>query len=126
VPFGAFATRVIRQHLAQAVSRWHRGGRLRLVTFTDLGGAGGGAEQETRLDPVDPGSTEPGRAAEDREILERLRDGLPPRWWLALALYVGEGYSLDEVARQLGVTRERVRQFLAKARRWAHQHLEAG
>ena len=57
--------------------------------------------------------------ASSRELLERALSTLPPRDRLVLVLYYGlerdEPMTLDQIAQQLGVTRERVRQLRDRA-----------
>ena len=54
-----------------------------------------------------------------REQLDEVLDGLPPRevriLQLRYGLLDGKSYTLEEVGRKMGVTRERVRQIEAQA-----------
>jgi RNA polymerase sigma factor (sigma-70 family) len=114
VPFGAYATMVIRHRLVQAVTAWRRGGRLDHVPFTDL--AGGCLPGEPLgFDPACPRTREAGQEAATRELLDRVRRTLPPRWFTLLQLYFSEERTLEEIGEQFGVSRERVRQLVAKA-----------
>jgi RNA polymerase sigma factor (sigma-70 family) len=121
VPYGAYVTLVVRHWLAQAVTRWRRGGRLDHVRFTDLAGHGPGPK-DSPFDPPCPRTREPGREAATREALDRVRRVLPPRWFGLLQLYFAQGCTLEEIGTRLGVSRERVRQLLGKALRRARRH----
>jgi RNA polymerase sigma factor (sigma-70 family) len=121
VPFGAYVTMVIRHRLARVVTEWRRGGRLDFVFFTDL------AKREAGGDvlPFDPPCrlrNEPGEEVAARELLERVRGTLPPRWYSLLELYYSEECTLQEIGEQVGLSRERVRQLIAKAIRRAREH----
>ena len=71
-------------------------------------------EDETGIAPADEAST-----AILRELLDGILDDLPPRevriLQLRYGLIDGETYTLEQVGRKLGVTRERVRQIEAQA-----------
>ena len=110
VPFGAYATMAITHRLIQAVNVWRRGGRLAHIRFTDLA-----AGSQHEFDTPCPRTRESIEQAASRESMDRIRRSLPPRWFQALQLYYAHGYTLEEVGRRLGVTRERVRQLLSKA-----------
>ena len=75
-----------------------------------------------RLHLVDDDANSVTRRADEassRELLERALSTLPPRDRLVLVLYYGlerdEPMTLDQIAQQLGVTRERVRQLRDRA-----------
>ena len=106
VPFGAYAVMVIRHRLTVAAARRRSG--CREYPASGFGAAEPLAVPCPRTAPVEG-------TAEDSELLRRVRDVLPPRWYDALVLYHLEGRTMDEVGRTLGVTRERVRQILNKA-----------
>src|SRR5262245_35869605 len=120
VPFGAYATMVIRHWLVQAVNVWRRGGRLAHTRLPDLPGRG-----ERRALPVDEPchrTRDPSKEVADRELLERIRRTMPPRWFVALQLYYAHEYTLEEIGDLFGVSRERVRKLIAKAVEWARRH----
>lgn len=75
-----------------------------------------------------PASTEndPSTQAEMQQRLEELAAalaGLSPRAQAALVLYRRDGFSLDEIARRLGVSRGMVKKYVAKAVLHCRQHL---
>jgi RNA polymerase sigma factor (sigma-70 family) len=109
VPFGAYVTMVIRHRLTQAVNVWRRGGRLDHVCFTDL------TRGSALFDLECPRANEATMESIVHEQVEQIRRILPARWFRVLLLYFGESYTFEDVARELGVSRERVRQLLAKA-----------
>jgi RNA polymerase sigma factor (sigma-70 family) len=121
VPFGAYVTLAIRHRLVQAVTKWRRRGRL---AFAHLSGLCTRTPEGEPL-PFDvpcPWAREVGQEVADRELVERLERVLPPRWFELLRLYYVERYTLEEIARAIGRSRERVRQLLAKAIRRARDH----
>jgi RNA polymerase sigma factor (sigma-70 family) len=120
VPFGAYATMAIRHRLIQAVRVWLRGGRLAHVRFTDLT-----ANTKSMVDVSCPRTRESSDDVALRDLLDRVRRVLPPRWFQALQLYYAHGYTLEEVGNRLGVTRERIRQMLSKAVGRARQNVAA-
>ena len=120
VPFGAFATMAITHRLIQAVNVWRRGGRLTHLRFTDLSLA-----SSTDFDMACPRTRESIEQASTNEQLDRLRCTLPARWFAALQMYFGDGYTLEEVGHRLGVTRERVRQIINKAMGRARKNMAA-
>jgi RNA polymerase sigma factor (sigma-70 family) len=113
VPFGAYATMVIRHRLAQAVVVWQRWGRANQACFTDLAETGGDGGL-LAVNPTCPRTREPAQDVADRELIERVRLAMPPRWFAVLQLYFAQGHTLEEIAGQVGVSRERVRQLVAK------------
>jgi DNA-directed RNA polymerase specialized sigma subunit len=121
VPFRAYATMVIRHRLVQAITVWRRGGRLAFPCFSDLGlfGVGG---RLLAPDPHCPWAHEPGQIVANQEMLERVRRALPPRWFTLLELYYGQGYTMVEIGRQLGMSRQRVQELLCKALSRARRH----
>jgi RNA polymerase sigma factor (sigma-70 family) len=126
VPFGAYATLVVRHRLIQAVTVWRRFGRLDHVRFTDLPPT----EDAAPFDPVCHRTRESYREAGDRELLERVRRVLPPRWFEVMRLYFAEGRTMEEIGRLLGISRQRVEQLLSKAidraRRRCRREVEEG
>jgi len=64
---------------------------------------------------------------QNRKVWEMMAAILPPRWLLVITLrfgFRGRSYKLEEVGRELGITRERVRQIQYKAlfRLWQHDY----
>lgn len=57
------------------------------------------------------------------EELARALKGLSPRAQAALVLYRRDGFSLDEIALRLGVSRGMVKKYVAKAVLHCRQHL---
>jgi RNA polymerase sigma factor (sigma-70 family) len=121
VPFGAYVTMVVRHWLVQAVTRWRRRGRLDHVCFTELSSPDA-ADERSPFDPPCPRGQNPAQEAADREVVDRVRRSMPPRWFALLRLYFVEEHTLEEIGVQIGVSRERVRQLLAKALRRARRH----
>lgn len=114
VPFGAYVTMVVRHRLIQAVTLWRRGGRLDHVRFTDMP-AHDPEQNPFGFEPVCPRTREAGEEAIVRELLDEVRRALPPRWFLLLELRFIHECTLEEIGERLGISRERVRQLLAKA-----------
>jgi RNA polymerase sigma factor (sigma-70 family) len=114
VPFGAYATLVIRHRLHQAVTSWRRWTRRDCVRFTDLVATLPGGERSP-VDPPCPRTREPAREASTRELLGRARRVLPRRWFSLLELYYGRGCTLEEAGEELGVSRQRAQQLLVAA-----------
>lgn len=123
VPFGAYATMVIRHRLVQAVTLWRRGGRLDHIRFTDLL-AQNPEEGAQAFEPVCPHSREAEKEAALQELVDRIRRMMPSRWFLLLELYFVHEYTLEEIGEQFHISRERVRQLLAKAVARARLHVE--
>jgi RNA polymerase sigma factor (sigma-70 family) len=121
VPFGAYATLVIRRWLIQAVTVWRRVERLYQARLTDLDAGKGGPRA---VDVPCPRTRDPSQLAADRELIERVRRVLPPRWFVLLRLYYVDRHTLEEIGRQIGVSRERVRTLLAEAIRRARQRCQ--
>jgi RNA polymerase sigma factor (sigma-70 family) len=121
VPFGAYVTMVIRHRLVQAVTFWRRGGRLDHVRFTDMP-VHDPEENPHWFEPICPRSREADEEAIIREFLDQVRRAMPPRWFLILELYFVYEYTLEEIGGQFDISRERVRQLLAKAIARARAH----
>jgi RNA polymerase sigma factor (sigma-70 family) len=121
VPFGAYATMVIRHRLVRAVTAWRRGGRLDLVRFTDLADTPSGSDLRD-FDPPCPRAREPYQEAAARELLDHVRRVLPARWFRLLRLHYVCGHTLEEAGELLGVSRQRVQQLLVQALVRARRH----
>jgi RNA polymerase sigma-70 factor (ECF subfamily) len=68
--------------------------------------------------PVAATDSDPSTEAELQQRLEEIDialQGLSPRAQAALVLYRRDGFSLDEIARRLGVSRGMVKKYVAKA-----------
>jgi RNA polymerase sigma factor (sigma-70 family) len=113
VPLAAYVTMIVQQRLRRAVQRWQRRQALQ-VCFTDMDGLDRAANTSV-LDPVDPCMPEPDGATAVEEALERLRRVLPERWYAVLRLHYVEGHTLEDIGREMGVSRQRVRQIIDKA-----------
>ncbi len=109
VPFSAYATMVIRHRLIQVVLNWRRGPKVRRLPLVLNG---------TVWDPPD---NEIDTTPETNDLCDRIRAALPKRWYAVLYLYYGEGHTLEEIGGRLGVSRERVRQIVHRARRRARE-----
>jgi DNA-directed RNA polymerase sigma subunit (sigma70/sigma32) len=113
VPFGAFATLVIRRWLIQAVTVWRRGGRLDHVTFSELPLP---PEADYPIfDPICHRTREPADELADRELVDCVRRVLPGRWFSLMELVYVLDNTLEEAGRQAGVSRQRIKQLLIKA-----------
>jgi RNA polymerase sigma factor (sigma-70 family) len=123
VPFGAYITMVVRHRLVQAVSLWRRGGRLDHIRLTDLR-AHNSEEDGQAFEPVCPHHREAEEDAALQELVDRIRRIMPDRWFLLLELYFVREYTLEEIGEQFHISRERVRQLLAKAVSRARLHCE--
>jgi RNA polymerase sigma factor (sigma-70 family) len=123
VPFGAYATRVIRHWLNRVVTDSRRSKRLVCACFSEL-------RAGSRLPPDPPcrWAREPheelaGREEEraTRALLKRVRKALSTLGFTLLELYYAKEYTLEEIGRKFGRSRERVRQLLVKALAQARQ-----
>jgi RNA polymerase sigma factor (sigma-70 family) len=121
VPVGAWLTLVIRHRLVQAVTAWRRGGRLGHVRFSDLE-VPAASEDGSGYDPVCRRTREPVEEAGDLDMVQRVRQVMPERWFELLHLYYVEGHTLEEIGNRFGLSRERVRQVLSKALARARRH----
>jgi RNA polymerase sigma factor (sigma-70 family) len=114
VPFGAYATMVIRHRLMQAIRTWRRDRWAGpFPTGTD--------EYAWEAPDPKPAPDLAARAAAC-EMCERVRRVLPAQMYAVLRLYHGEGRTLEEIGTVYGVTRQRIRQILAKATARARRH----
>jgi RNA polymerase sigma factor (sigma-70 family) len=114
VPFGAYATLVVRHRLIQAIIRWRRARRVRPLPVGRREGDPWESADPSRLPEV------PAQSAA-REMCDQLRRLLPDRWYSILLLYHVEGCTLGEVGQRLGISRERVRQLIEKATEQARE-----
>jgi RNA polymerase sigma factor (sigma-70 family) len=113
VPFGAFATLVIRRWLAQVAMKWQA--QARLVVYLPLQPDEDGKGE---LASAEPACTRT-RPAEDealyRELQQRLQAVLPARWLALVRGYYFGGRTMREVGREHGISRQRVKQILDRA-----------
>jgi RNA polymerase sigma factor (sigma-70 family) len=109
IPFGAYATLVIRHYLTHAIHRWRREKRCRPLPrpTRSEGDVSELADRRPAPDAAD------GAAA--RELCERIRRFLPAQLYEVLYLYHGEGHTFEEIGARVGLTRQRVRQIVVKA-----------
>ena len=115
VPFGAYATMVIRQRLILLVAAWRRARRaVRRVPGADRDDDVWEAEARPGLDVLTATAT--------HELCDRVRELLPPRWYTFLRLHHGEGRTLEEIGTRYGVTRQRVRELVVKAAQRVREH----
>jgi RNA polymerase sigma factor (sigma-70 family) len=121
VPVGAFVTLVVRRRLIHAVDRWNKWRRPHPVCFTDVGVADG-ATYLPEIDPPCLRTPEPVRAAAAQELLERVRRVMPELLFRVLWLHVVQGCRKEEIAGQIGVTRQRVQQLIRNAIERAKRH----
>jgi RNA polymerase sigma factor (sigma-70 family) len=119
VPLAAFVTMIVQQRLRRAVQRWHRQ-QARQVCFTDLDELDGAANTPEH-DPADLCMPEADGPAAVREALERVRRVLPERSYAVLRLHYAEGHTLEETGREMGLSRQRVRQLIDKAKERARR-----
>lgn len=111
VPFGAYATMVVRHRLIQAVVRWRRGKRAgRLPTVLTAQG------EEMPWEAADRPAPDVQDSTAAREMCARVRRALPARLYKVLRLYHGEGYTLAEIGDRMGLSRQRIRQMVVQAR----------
>jgi RNA polymerase sigma factor (sigma-70 family) len=122
VPFGAYVTMVIRHRLIQTEAAWRWGPPLEHIPFTDLA-ARSAPGPPAGFEPPCPRTRDACDEASLQELLDRVRRTLPPRWFRLLELHYAQGYTLREIGVRLGVSRERVRQLLAKALKRARAQL---
>lgn len=113
--FCTFAHLSIRHRLTNALQAHLRRNRIaRTRPFSQLDRDG-----DNPLDPADDAPPVWGEveAADRRATLARVEGLLPPRLWLALHLYFGEGLTLEQVGQRVvpPVGKERVRQLVAEA-----------
>jgi RNA polymerase sigma factor (sigma-70 family) len=114
VPFGAYATMVIRHRLTLMVAVWRRARR----TVGRLPGA----DREDAWEAEDRPGLDVSTATATHELCDRVRELLPPRWYMFLRLHHGEGRTLEEIGTRYGVTRQRVRELVVKATQKVREH----
>ena len=110
VPFGAYATLVVRHRLIQAILSWRRGKRVGPYPTRSDAGDDTAWEAEDRQPAPDLAA---GAAA--RELCDRIRRVLPASWYAVIRLYYAEGFTYAEIGRRVGLTRESIRQMVTKA-----------
>lgn len=110
VPFGAYATLVIRHRLAHFVRQWRQARRFGPYP----GGASG--PDDSPWEAVDH-RPKPDLVAgtSAREVCERVRRVLPAQWYTILRLRYAEGWTYKEIGTHLGVSRQAVQQTIDKA-----------
>jgi RNA polymerase sigma factor (sigma-70 family) len=116
VPFGAYATMVIRCRLKNGARVWRRMRGIPAVSAQVVREDDWWERVEDRRSAPDPAAAEAARA-----LCERVRRAMPARWYKVMYLHHAEGLSLRQIARRLGVTRERVSQLVTKATRKARR-----
>jgi RNA polymerase sigma-70 factor (ECF subfamily) len=75
--------------------------------------------------PASSAESDPASQAEMQQRLQSLDvalEGLSPRMHAALVLYRRDGFTLDEIAQRLGVSRPMVKKYVAKAILHCRQH----
>jgi RNA polymerase sigma factor (sigma-70 family) len=102
VPFKAYARLVIGQQLVQAAIKWRTGQAGQLLENED-----GDYKVEATVTDQDVGAIIDARAA-----CKRLRRKIPPRWYKAMRLHLGEGVTLKEAGQRMGVSHQRVAQLV--------------
>lgn len=116
----------------QAVQRWlatRQMQREHEVAFSVLGREGqvGQFHHEDNQawePPGDAATLSPDASAEVCELLELARQNCPPRCWQVLCWTHMEGWTYQEVARELAVSKERVRQLHAMGLLWVRRWLK--
>jgi RNA polymerase sigma factor (sigma-70 family) len=119
VLLGAFVTMIVQQRLRRAVQRWNQR-QAHQVCFTDLDELDSAANKPV-VDLADPCMPEADGPAAVREALERVRRVLPERSYAVLRLHYVEGHALEEIGREMGVSRQRVRQIIKQAKERARR-----
>jgi RNA polymerase primary sigma factor len=131
VRFGTYATWWCRQRIRRAADNWSLGvarvpvhvrGEDRLELLRKLRGRSlhGPVPHGKRPDHWHPAANSPGPAelaaeADDRAYIHRCLRYLPRRQRRVIEMRCLEGATLDQVGRELGITRERVRQLEERA-----------
>ena len=105
--------------LANHVLYQHRLRRTRQPETVDILDVLADLERAPESDPADQAET-----AQQVERLERSLRQLSPRAQAALILHRRDGYSLEEIASQLGVSRPMAKKYLAKALLHCRQRLD--
>jgi RNA polymerase sigma factor (sigma-70 family) len=118
VPFIAYAKMVIRHRLIQAVIKWRDNRHAQLPEWSDLTGEQWEVEDRRSLDLCNQAAA--------LELCNRVRWALQPRWYKALRLYYGRGWTLEDIGKLQGISRQRVAQVIEKATREARRILTVG
>ncbi len=120
VPFGAYATMVIRHRLSQMVGVWRRSQRI--VSHRLL------SEEEDRYvyDTPDPNTVEVDEEITSNELLVLVKSNLPSRWFEILRQYYADGLTLQEIGQNESVSKQRVRQLIEKAIKRARRKVPSG
>ncbi len=121
VPFGAYATMVIRHRLSQMVGVWRRSRRNISYRFLS-------AEEEGQYlyEAPDPHTNEIDEQMNSNELLVLVRRHLPPRWFEMLRLYYSDGLTLQEIGEYQSVSKQRVQQLIEKAIKRARRKIPIG
>lgn len=119
VPFGAFATLVLKQRLPRAVKHWQRA-MWNQSRFVDMGEKPG---DDRAFEPACSQDRSPEDSIDERDLVEFVfaREAESP-WLGLLREHIEEGTTYAEIGRRVGLSRERVRQCLvrvSKRLRWA-------
>jgi DNA-directed RNA polymerase specialized sigma subunit len=115
-PLGAYVTLVVRRRLNQVASRWRQP-----TCFTDVDDPEYGVGNSD-LDPPCRRIPQPDRAAAVRELLDRVRRSMPQHWFAVLRMHFVQGHTKEDIAREMGVTRQYVQQLIGKAVERARRH----
>jgi RNA polymerase sigma factor (sigma-70 family) len=120
VPFGAYATLVVRHRLERAVINWRRSGRHLPMTLGSCTGDEVWEAEDSRPTP------DFANRASAHEMCERIRRVMPARSYQILRLYYSEGLTFEEIGSRFGLSRERIRQVMVQAIKKARQYFPNG
>jgi RNA polymerase sigma factor (sigma-70 family) len=113
VPFGAFATPIIRQRLYRVLRRWQQ--QRMLPQCAELARWRAYKEDWPVCEPTCPWATEAWKTTAGTELMEQLRRLLRPEWFEVLRLRYVENLSLPEISTKLGLSIRQVRRRQEKA-----------
>jgi RNA polymerase sigma factor (sigma-70 family) len=117
VPFRAYATSVIRNHLGRAVQEWRHCGPLRLSLFTDLEEYAKRKTWVHVVDPACPWARESWQTLAVQEMVEQIKRHVTPLVYELMLLHYVDGITLKEIGKQRGVSKQRIRTILKNARK---------